>query len=51
MINAAPPVSAVPTAAQALQVGGALNWWSAAWAVGLVLVGAGFGLALALSLP
>ncbi len=51
MTNAAFPVSAAPTAAQALQVGGASSWWSAARAVGLVLVGAGFGLALALSLP
>ena len=51
MTNAALPVSAAPTAAQALQVGGASSWWSAARAVGLVLVGAGFGLALALSLP
>lgn len=51
MINAAPTVGAVPTATQTLQVSGSSNWWSAAWAVGLVVVGAGFGLAVALSLP
>ena len=52
MINAAlPPVSAVPRQRQPPKSAGALGWWSAAQAAGLMLVGAGFGLVLALSLP
>ena len=51
MIKAVPLSALCPRQRKPSKAVGALTWQSVAGAAGLVLVGAGFGLALALSLP